>query len=61
MVMDDLFWTCRKIGQGHHRVIIFIYIVVLYSTILRAKFVEIDPPVPEKKIFEGFLPFIHYL
>ena len=22
-------------------------------------FVEIGPPVPEKKIFEGFLPFIY--
>ena len=21
-------------------------------------FVEIDPPVPEKKIFEGFLPYM---
>ena len=24
---------------------------------LHTKFVEIGPPVPEKKIFEGFLPY----
>ena len=31
-------WYCRKIGQGHHRVMIYIYIGVLESSILRAKF-----------------------
>ena len=25
---------------------------------LRTKFVEIGPPVPEKKSFEGFLPYM---
>ena len=25
---------------------------------LHTKFVEISPPVPERKIFEGFLPYI---
>ena len=36
---------------------IYIYIVVLESSILHAKFcIEIGPPVQEKKIFEGFLP-----
>ena len=35
---------------------IYIYIVVLESSIRHASFVEIGPPVPEKKIFEGFLP-----
>ena len=33
---------------------IYIHIVVLESSILHAKFVEIGPPVLEKKIFEGF-------
>ena len=37
---------------------IYIHIVVLESSILHAKFVEICQPVPEKKIFEGFLPYM---
>ena len=48
-----------KIGQGHHRVMIYIYIVVLEASMLHAKsFVEICPLVLEKKIFEGFLPYM---
>ena len=37
---------------------IYIYIVVLEPVMLHAKFVEISPPVLEKKIFEGFLPYM---
>ena len=29
MVMDDLYLPCRKMGQGHRGVIIYVYIVVL--------------------------------
>ena len=36
----------------------YIYIVVLEPWMLHAKFVEIGPPVPEKKIFDGFLPYM---
>ena len=37
---------------------IYILIVVLKLLLLHAKFFEIGPPVPEKKIFEGFLPYM---
>ena len=37
---------------------IYIHIVVLEPSMLHAKFLEIDPPVMEKKIFEGFLPYM---
>ena len=30
--------TCRKIGQSHHRVLIYIHIVDLESLMLHAKF-----------------------
>ena len=46
-------FTLPLIGQGHPKVIIYKHIVVLYMT----SFVEIDPSVPEKKIFGGFLPY----
>ena len=44
-------------GQGHCRVMIYVYIVVLHSSMLHASFVEIGLPVPEK-IFEGVLPYM---
>ena len=37
---------------------IYIHIVVLESSMLHANLVEIGPVVPEKKIFEGFLPYM---
>ena len=37
---------------------IYIYIVVLQPLVLHAKFLEIGPPDSEKKIFEGFLPYM---
>ena len=36
--IGDLCWPCRKKGQGHHRVMIYIYIVVLEPSMLHAKF-----------------------
>ena len=36
--IGDLCWPCHKIGEGHHRVMIYIYIVVLESSILHVKF-----------------------
>ena len=36
---------------------IYIYIVVLEPSCFMPSFVEIGPPVLEKKIFEGFLPY----
>ena len=47
--------TLRKIGN--HRVMIYIYIVVLESSMLHPSIVEIGRPVMEK-IFEGFLPYM---
>ena len=47
--------TCRKIRQGHLRVMIYIYIVVLESLMLHMpSLVEIGPPVLREKIFKGF-------
>ena len=43
--MGDLCGPCRKLGQDHHRVIIYVLIVGLLCYMPR--FVEIDPPVPE--------------
>ena len=31
---------CLKIGQGHHRIMIYTYIVVLESSMLHAKFLR---------------------
>ena len=31
-------WPCRKIGQGHNSVMIYIHIVVLQPLVLHAKF-----------------------
>ena len=45
------------LGQGHHRVMIYIYILVLKSHFTQS-FFEIDPSVAEKKIFEGFIPYM---
>ena len=45
-------------GQGHCRVMIYVYIVVLHSSMQHASFVEIGLPVPEKKIFEGVLQYM---
>ena len=36
---------------------IFIYILVLYPSMLHYKVVEVGPLVPEK-IYEGFLPYM---
>ena len=36
--MGDLSLSCRKIGQGHPRVMIYINFVELYSQMLLAKF-----------------------
>ena len=47
--------TLRKIGN--HRVMIYIYIVVLESLMLHPSIVEIGRPVMEK-IFDGFLPYM---
>ena len=36
--IGDLCWSCRKIGEGHYMVMIYMHIVVLKSSILHAKF-----------------------
>ena len=46
-----------KIGQGHSRVIININYDGQESPMLHTKFRE-NCPVLEKKIFEGFLPYM---
>ena len=53
---DDLCCHCCKIGQGHHRAMINIQIVVL-GQCYKPSFVKTRPLVPEK-IFEGFLPYM---
>ena len=34
----NVYVPCRKIGQGHRKVMIYIHIVVLESSMLHAKF-----------------------
>ena len=51
-------WPCHKIGQGQPRIIIWTNYDGQESLLRHTKFVEISPPVPEKKIFEGFLPYM---
>ena len=41
--ISDLCWPCCKIGQGHPKVIIYIYIVDLKSLMLHAKFQDPRP------------------
>ena len=48
-------WACCKIGQGQPKVMIYInYDGKESPQCYIPSFVEIDPPVPEKKIFYGF-------
>ena len=49
--------TCRKIGQGQPRVIIYINFVELESPMLHAKF-QGHRTILEKKILKGFLPYM---
>ena len=49
-------WPWPKIGQGHPRVIIWTNYDGPESPM--PSFVEIGPAVPEKKIFEGLLPYM---
>ena len=49
---------CRKIGQGHHRVVIYIHIVVLESSILHAKFYGDQSIGYGEEDFERFLPYV---
>ena len=47
---------CRKIGQGHHSVMIYIHTLLYLShQCFMPSFVELGPLV-RKKIFEGDLP-----
>ena len=41
--IGNLCWPCRKKGQGHPKVIIYIHIVDLESLVLHAKFQDPRP------------------
>ena len=49
--------TCRKIGQGHSRVIIYINYDGQESPMLHTKFRE-NRPAGSGEDFEGFLPYM---
>ena len=49
---------CRKIGQGHHRVMIYTNFVDLHSQMLRAKFQKHRLSGSEEEDFLRFLLFI---
>ena len=51
-------WPCHKIGQGQPRVIIWTNYDGLESQMLHTKFCGNRSTGPERKIFEGFLPYI---
>ena len=51
-------WPCRKIDQGHSRVIIWTNYDGWSPRCCIPSFMKIGPPVLEKKIFEGFLPYM---
>ena len=50
--MDDLCWPCRKIGQGHPKVMIYINFVELFPLMLHAKFQNHRPSGSGGKIFK---------
>ena len=52
--MDDLYCPCRKIGQGHPRVMIYINFVELFSLMLHAKFQNHEPSGSREKILKVF-------
>ena len=52
--MGHLCWPCRKIGQGHYRVIIYINFVELLSLMLLAKFQNHESLGSGEEDFKGF-------
>ena len=36
--IGDLSWPCRKMGEGHHRVMMYIYIVSMFILLFQPKF-----------------------
>ena len=52
--MGDLIQTCRKIGQGQHRVIIYINFVGIESPMLHAKFQDNRTSGSGEEYFKGF-------
>ena len=54
----DQIWPCHKIGQGQPRVIIWTNYDGPKAPMLKPSHKIIDPLVLEKKIFEGFLPYM---
>ena len=56
--MGDLSCPCRKIGQGHPRVMIYTNFVELYSQMLHTKFQNHRPSGSEEEDFKTFLLFI---
>ena len=49
--MGDLSWPCRKISQGHPRVMIYINFVELHSQMLHTKFQNHRPSGSEEEDF----------
>ena len=56
--MGDLSGPCRKIGQGHPRVMIYTNFVDLHSLMLHGKFQNHRPSGSEEEDFLRFLLFI---
>ena len=54
----DQIWPWSKIGQGHPRVTIYAIYDGPTTQMLHTKFRANRPAAPEKKIFEGFLPYM---
>ena len=53
--IGDLSWPCRKIGQGHRRVMIYINYEGIASPMLHSKFCENWPTGSEEEdFFKGF-------
>ena len=47
--MGDLCLSCRKIGQGHYRVVIYVNFIEILFLMLYVKFKDHRPLVVEKK------------
>ena len=50
----DLYWPCRKIGQGHPRVMFYINYVELHCLMLHTKFQNHRPSGSFRRFFKGF-------
>ena len=55
--IKDQIWPCRKIGQGHPRVIIWTILVVLEHPMLHTKF-QGHRPLGSGEEFSRFLPYM---